>query len=134
MPRRRTILMSALALAGCATAPAAEPLAHEHRQATTVVVTLGALLPDPVARIPEMATVVWHNRTGVPLSLRVHGAPCPPCDTVLGFRQEGDGASCAAVAPGSVATLCFHEVGSFAYEAKAGAAIHRGTVVVEGAP
>jgi hypothetical protein len=132
-PRLRTSLCSLLLAVpplGCA---AAEPAPHVvHRHTTAVTVTDYGLLPEPVVLIPPFATVVWRNRGSAPLVLQVEGSACPGCDTVLGFSAASAGARSAAVAPGEVATLCFHDPGAFAFVARLGAIEHHGVIRVGG--
>jgi hypothetical protein len=74
--------------------------------------------------------VVWRNRSTQPAQIAVTAATCGSCETVMGFAPAEDGARSVAVAPGSVATLCFHRPGSFVFTATSGATELQGTIVV----
>lgn len=125
-----------LGLAACASGP--EPtdveIGHNHRITTLVTVTGDALLPGADVRIPAMSTVVWRNVAAVPLTIDVDSTTCASCETVLGFRSKERGAGCRAVAPGGVASLCFHEAGSFPFVVHLEDRELRGTIVVGAAP
>jgi hypothetical protein len=125
-----------LLLSSCTAAPASPSLAlsHRHRITTTLTVTEAAVLPSNDARIPVMSTLVWRNHTGQPLQIDIAAAACNDCDTVLGFTAAAAGARAIALAPGGVATLCFHDPGSFAYVTRTGSLVHDGTVHVEARP
>ncbi|MBL8756237.1 MAG: hypothetical protein JNK15_23280 [Planctomycetes bacterium] len=99
---------------------------------TTVTVTEAGVMPLADVRIPAFSTVVWRNAASVPLRIAIDAAACPDCETVLGFAGSAAGAHAAAVAPGQVATLCFHDAGTFPFVLQLGGREHRGTIVVEG--
>ncbi len=48
----------------------------------------------------------------------------------MGFAPDPDGARSVALAPGSVASICFHDEGSFPFVAKLGVGEQRGTITV----
>ncbi|MCA8949763.1 MAG: hypothetical protein KDE27_09690 [Planctomycetes bacterium] len=109
-----------LLFAGCAGAPDAEAMhdaARAHRYTATVTVTADALLPTADIAIPAFSTVLFRNGTEQTITVDVHAAACNDCDTVLGFEPSVDGVRSAPIAPGAVATLCFHEGGEFRYVA-----------------
>ena len=117
-----------LLLAACASeAPIQD---HSHRITTTVTITDRALLPAATVPIPLCSTVVWRDRSTQPAHIAVTAATCGSCETVMGFTPSDDGARSIAVAPGSVATLCFHQKGSFVFKAKTDATELQGTIVV----
>lgn len=134
-PRPLPLFLVALAVgASCASAPDEPAAVHSHRTTTTVTVTDAGLLPQPTVAIPVFSTVVWRNGGSQPLVVAIEAASCGDCETVLGFRAADHGARSVAIAPGSVASLCFHDAGRFAFTATVGATAHRGTIVVGGAP
>ena len=121
---------------GCAstpTAPAA-PAPHVHRITTTVSVTDDALLPRADVRIPNASTIVWRNRGNTPLHVDIDIVTCGGCETVMGFHGDPTGAHSTDVAPGAIATICFHQLGTFAFRARIGDHEHRGTITVAEAP
>ncbi|MBL8728278.1 MAG: hypothetical protein JNM25_07610 [Planctomycetes bacterium] len=118
-------------LAACATAPPA-PAVHRHTHTATLTVADTGLRPGPHVAIPTYATVVWRNDTATPIAIEVAAATCNDCDTVLGFAAGDGGASATEVAPGAVATLCFHDAGSFAFVVRGAGTEHRGTIDVGG--
>lgn len=129
-------LLIGLLLGGCAstpTAPAA-PAPHVHRITTTVSVTDDALLPHADVRIPNASTIVWRNRGSAPLHVDIDIVTCGGCETVMGFHGDPTGAHSTDVAPGAIATICFHQLGTFAFRARIGDHEHRGTITVAEAP
>ena len=128
-PRPRSPFAVLLSLAAsCSGTPA--PAVHEHTITTCVTVTDDALLPAPAVTIPAMSTVVWRNRSANELSIELDSASCPNCDTVFGFVPGEGGARSAKLAPGAVATLCFHALGTFPFVARTGGKEHRGSIEV----
>lgn len=117
-----------LLLAACASETPIQD--HAHRITTTVTITDSELLPTPTVPIPAFSTVVWRNRSTQPAQIAVTAATCGSCETVMGFAPSEAGARSVAVAPGAVATLCFHQQGHFAFVAKTGASELQGTIVV----
>ena len=117
-----------LLLAACASEPPIQD--HTHRITTTVTITDTQLLPMPTVPIPVFSTVVWRNRSSQPVQIAVLAATCGKCETVMGFAPAEDGARSVAVAPGAVATLCFHQQGNFVFAAKSDANELQGTIVV----
>jgi hypothetical protein len=65
------------------------------------------------------------------MAIEVEGAPCNECDTVLGFAAAGNGSRAVAIQPGEVATLCFHEAGTFAFKVRVDATERQGLVLVK---
>lgn len=128
-PMARHLLLALLC--GCATAPK-DTGHHAHAHTATITVTATGLQPGATVVVPTFATVVWQNRTGAPLEVAVDGAGCNDCDTVLGFAAAGQGARALAIAPGAVATLCFHDAGSFGFVARGDAGEWRGAIEVGG--
>jgi hypothetical protein len=120
-----------LFLAGCTTRPDTAPGTsdHVHRITTTVTVTDAAVLPTADVDIPVFSTVVWRNRGSSPMHVDIAAAACGRCETVLGFEPTAAGARSLPIAPGSVATICFHERGDFPFVVS-GAREHRGTIRV----
>lgn len=137
MRRSRSLPLIALAMTtavgGCA-GPPPTPAGHLHTHTATVTVTDTALLPDPAVSIPTFATIVWRNQATAPLVIEVTAATCHQCDTVMGFANVATGARSVTVAPGGIATLCFHDAGTFGYEARVGAATHDGVIQVGAKP
>lgn len=133
-PARRPIaaLLTTALLASCGAAP--EPIGHVHRFTTMVTVTDQALLPAASVSIPAFSTVVFRNRSAHTMSIEIESAACPSCDTVLGFAAGANGARSTDIAPGAVATLCFHAPGTFPFLAHVGGTEHRGKIEVGGAP
>lgn len=127
-PATTALVLLALGTTACSTPP--PPVGHVHRHSATVIVTEAELLPSPAITIPAFATVVWRNRSAQPMTVEVAAAACPECDTVLAFTAGERGARSTRIAPGAVATLCFHEPGMFAFTAQLGDVTHRGTVEV----
>ena len=119
-------------LFGCTSTPGPQPtgLSHRHRITTTLTVTADSVLPASEIRIPVMSTLVWRNRTDLPLQIDIASAACNQCDTVLGFTKVGTGARAIALAPGGIATLCFHDAGVFAYTTQSGDRVLEGTIAV----
>ncbi len=76
---------------------------------------------------------MWRNGGGGPLQVDIDAAACGECETVLGFHPGEHGARSVAIAPGSVATICFHDQGVFPFVARLGGNGLRGTIRV-GAP
>ncbi|HEX5054475.1 MAG TPA: hypothetical protein VFZ65_22035 [Planctomycetota bacterium] len=125
---RRFLALVTVAATACQGAPT--PPEPVHQQTVMLTVTDTELRPEPLVVIPTFATVVWRNAGSQPMSIDVGGATCNDCDTVLGFEPAARGARAPAIAPGDVATLCFHEAGSFAFVARVGSTEHRGVVQV----
>jgi hypothetical protein len=121
---------------GCASAPAesAAPAPHVHRITTTVSVTDDALLPHADVRIPDASTIVWRNRGSAPLHVDIDIVTCGGCETVMGFHGDPKGAHSTDIAPGAIATICFHQLGTFGFTARIGDHEHRGTITVTEAP
>lgn len=127
--------LSLLALgAAGACKSAADPADHDHNHRYTTMVTIAddRLLPAAEVAIPAFATVLWRNNTASPVEVAVEKALCNACDTVLGFAAVDGGVQSAPIAPGAVATLCFHEPGEFAFTVAGAGAPRRGTVHVGG--
>ena len=133
-PRSRRCRLASFGLilaAGCASAPdETTPRAHVHRVTTTVSVTDDALLPRADVHIPNASTIVWRNRGTAPLHVDIDIVTCGGCETVMGFHGDPTGAHSTEVAPGAIATICFHKLGTFAYRARIGDHEHRGTITV----
>jgi hypothetical protein len=51
---------------------------------------------------------------------------------VLGFEPTKDGARSAAIGPGGLATLCFHDAGTYAFVAVQNGVEQRGSIEVGG--
>ena len=122
----------ALLTAACGTAP--EPAGHVHCFTTTITVTADALLPASTVSIPAMSTVVWRNKSPQDLTIEFQSMSCPGCDTVFAFAAGPNGARAATIAPGAVATMCFHEAGSYPFVVHAGGRDRTGAIEVGGAP
>jgi hypothetical protein len=129
--RRHAFVWSAL-LAACTTRP--EPATgtadHVHRVTTTITLTDTAVLPSPTVDIPNLSTVVWRNRGTAPVQVEIAATTCGGCETVLGFAPAANGARSVAIAPGCVASICFHVQGSFPFVARSGDRDQRGTIRV----
>ena len=115
-------------LTACKSEPAPDPT---HRYTTMLTVTDDGLLPEPTVTVPVFSTVVWRNRGSKPMAIEVEGAPYNECDTVLGFAAAGNGSRAAAIQPGEVATLCFHEAGTFPFKVRVDATERQGFVLVK---
>lgn len=135
-PRLASLPLGLFLFGACASAPteSAPPPPHVHRITTTVSVTDDALLPDADVRIPNASTVVWRNRGSAPLHVDIDIVTCGGCETVMGFHGDPTGAHSTDVAPGAIATICFHQLGTFAFRARIGDHEHRGTITVAEAP
>lgn len=128
------LFLVALALvASCAANPGSVDGDHTHRVTTTVTVTDQAILPTANVEIPAFSSVVWRNRGSAPLEVAIEATSCGTCETVLGFAPAAHGVRSVAIAPGSVATICFHEVGRFPFVTRIGSDERRGEIVVGGA-
>lgn len=127
------LFLATLAFASCATAPEQPQADHSHRITTTVTVTDAALLPAATVAIPAFSSVVWRNRGSQPLEVAIDGTSCGTCETILGFAPAEHGVRSVAIAPGAVASICFHEVGKFPFVTRLGGAERRGEIVVGGA-
>jgi hypothetical protein len=131
-PPHATALTVALAVCAINDAPVQSPMDHGHRFTTTVTVTDTELRPAPSIDIPAFSTVVWRNRSSQPLQVEVDAVTCGSCETVLGFQPSDAGARSLTIAPGSVATLCFHAAGRFHYVAHVGSNDLDGSIEVGG--
>lgn len=125
-------LLGLAVAAACGAGP--EPKGHVHRFSTTVTVTDDALLPHATVTIPAFSTVVWRNRSAHEMSIELDAATCPSCDTVYGFTAGPSGARAATIAPGAIATLCFHAPGTFPFVARTNGKDLRGAIEVGSAP
>ena len=135
MNRTHLAPVAMLCLLGCrSTSPVDPAVPHVHRITTMVSISDADVLPGFDVVIPVQSTVVWRNQGQVPLRIDVQAVSCGKCETVLGFRTAAHGAQSVAIAPGSVATLCFHELGAFPYTAQLGGVTHRGTIAVVEVP
>lgn len=137
MPRSHPTPLRLLALllfsASCSSPPPAVA-DHRHRTTTTLTITAAAVLPMATVTIPAWSSVVWRNRGDQPLEVSIRAAACPACETVMGFAAAADGARSIAIAPGAVASICFHDVGTFPFVATLGGVTHRGEIRVAEAP
>lgn len=131
MTRSTSILLAAFTFAACAGRPAAP---HVHVHATVVTVSDAGLQPAATVSIPTYATVVWRNGGNAPLQVDIDAAICGDCETVVGFRPRPPGSQAPAIPAGGVATMCFHDAGTFAFTATLADRTHRGTITVGGAP
>lgn len=132
-PSSLPLFLVALALVASCAATADHSADHTHRITTTVTVTDAAILPTAEVEIPVFSSVVWRNRGSAPLEVAIEATSCGTCETVLGFAPADHGVRSVAIAPGSVATICFHELGRFAFVTKIGGNERRGEIVVGGA-
>ena len=83
----------------------------------------------------SFATVVFRNgldQGDLEITLERQIGACQGCSTLLRFRQEGAVAVARSLPPQSVATICFHEPGVFAFVARSSAGEQRGRVLVGG--
>jgi hypothetical protein len=126
------LLAAAAVAAGCGSAPPDGSAEHRHRTTTTLTVTDDAILPSARVVIPTFSSVVWRNRASVPLEVTIDATTCGRCDTVLGFTPSPNGARCTAIAPGSVASICFHADGTFPFKTRLGGSERTGEIVVGG--
>lgn len=117
---------------GCSTPPHETGLPHSHRSSITATITADAVLPTETITIPSFSAVVWRNRAGNSAAITIHTASCGTCETILGFQPVPQGARAAAVRPESVASICFHDAGTFHYTVEVGGRTLQGTIVVEG--
>jgi hypothetical protein len=54
---------------------------------------------------------------------------------VLGFAPGPNGARSLPIAPGGIATLCFHDAGTFPFTARlGGVTVHTGSITVQEEP
>lgn len=101
---------------------------------TTVSVGNRGVAPHADVHIPVLSTLVWRNLGDAPLTVEIELTTCGKCETVLGFSPGPNGAKSLPIAPGAVATICFHQVGTFPYTVRLGESEHRGSVTVQEEP
>ncbi len=110
-----SFLIGILIMGGCATVDPVE---------TSPMVVL-SVDPDGVhpkdLEIPVFSSVAWFNNTGedgskIYVFIDRSITNSQPCSTLLGFANEGDGASTPEGVKGSQwAVMCFHEPGEYTY-------------------
>lgn len=132
----RAGLFLALAFwSACAEAPPPlDPPIHQHRVTTTVSIGDGGVAPRADVRIPVLSTIVWRNLGAAPATIEIELATCGRCETVLGFAPGPNGARSLPIAPGGIATLCFHDTGTFPFTARLGDTVHTGSITVQEEP
>ncbi|MEZ6038402.1 MAG: hypothetical protein R3F29_13040 [Planctomycetota bacterium] len=131
LPLRLALTALAAAVAACSSAPPQPPAPNRpHLHTATVSITGEALLPAAKVSVPAMSTVVFRNRTAQPFAVDIDQVVCQRCDTVLGFEPAGGGARCDTGAAHGVATLCFHDPGTFPFVVTVGDRTFDGIVEV----
>lgn len=121
-----------LLLAACAAAPLPQT---PHVSSLTVSASENGLRPAGDVAIEQFGTVVFRNarRQGaIEVAIEREFAPSANCSTTLQFAAKGDQSVSLPLDPGGVATLCFHEPGTFPFEIATPEGPLRGTVVVGG--
>jgi len=126
-------LIIATVLGGCSSV---QPSTHVLAAAETVTVTDGALLPSNELHLPQYGSVVFRNGRGsgdIEVALDRELGASQRCATTLHFEAVGHGAVARALPPHGIATICFHEPGTFPFVVRSAGGELRGTVVVGGA-
>ena len=109
-----SFLIGFLILGGCATVDPVE---------TSPMVVL-SVDPDGVhpkdLEIPVFSSVAWFNNIGKASKIQIFIdrsiTASQPCSTLLGFSNDGDGASTpAGIEDSQWAVMCFHEPGEYTY-------------------
>lgn len=125
----RSLLVSLVLAAGCATAPPAG-IDPTHRQTTTIRLVDGGLRPAGDVTIPAMSSVVFHNATGRAAVVAIETATCFACETVVGFEPAAGGVRSVSIPPDGVASICFHEPGRHAFAFASAGNDQRGLIAV----
>lgn len=122
------------ALASWSACAGTPPPIHQYRVTTTVSIGSFGVAPRTDVQIPVLSTVVWRNLGAAPVTVEIELATCGRCETVLGFAPGPNGARSVPIAPGGIATLCFHDAGTFPFTARLGDTVHTGTITVQEEP
>ena len=138
-PGRRGAVLLSCALPWFATACAAPaaPAVHEHFATATVSVTEQGLQPADAVVLPAFGVVVWRNALPAgAITIEVESAfpLCEQCSTVVNFESVDDHSRSSPVAPQAIASLCFHQAGTFRYVVHTPAGDRPGSVRIGGAP
>ncbi|MFO1032121.1 MAG: hypothetical protein U1F60_13670 [Planctomycetota bacterium] len=132
---RAGLFFSLASWSGCASAPPPlEPPTHQHRVTTTVSIGDHGVAPRAEVQIPVLSTIVWRNLGAAPATVEIELTTCGRCETVLGFAPGPNGARSLPIAPGGIATICFHETGTFPFTARLGDTVHTGSITVQEEP
>lgn len=132
---RAGLFLALASWSACAGAPPPlEPPTHQHRVTTTVSIGSSGVAPRAQVQIPVLSTIVWRNLGAEPLTVEIQLATCGRCETVLGFAPGPNGARSLPIAPGGIATLCFHDAGTFPFTARLGDTVHTGSITVQEEP
>lgn len=132
---RAGLLLSLASWSACVDAPPTlEPPTHQHRVTTTVSIGDQGVAPRAEVRIPVLSTIVWRNLGAAPALVEIELATCGRCETVLGFAPGPNGARSLPIAPGGIATICFHDAGTFPFTARLGDTVHTGSITVQEEP
>jgi hypothetical protein len=129
-PRAASASIVAAVLCGCSSV---QPSTHVLAAAETVTVTDGALLPSAELHIPQYASVVFRNERGagdIEVALDRELGQSQGCATTLHFEAVGHGAVARALPPHGIATICFHEAGTFPFVVRTAAGELHGSIVV----
>jgi ABC-type transporter lipoprotein component MlaA len=129
-PLRRTAAAALLAILGaCSVAPTAHP---DRSASVTLTLTAAGLQPQPNVRLPQFGTLVFRNQRGEPVDVSVARpfAPSANCSTALHFAADGAMSVAHGVRGDNLASLCFHEAGTFPFVISDGKTQWRGIVEV----
>lgn len=123
-------LLAAVAASGCVATPAP---ADVHAIAETITVGDGGLQPAAEVQVPTFGSVLFRNgRTaGIEVELARPVGASASCATTLHFADASAHAQ-AAIAPGGIAAICFHEAGTFPFAVRSADREWRGVVRVGG--
>lgn len=130
MPR---LSLLPLLLAACAAPTPATP----HVAAETVTITENGLLPGPTIRVPRFGAVLFQNATKTAtceVTVDRPLAPTKACSTTLGFAEHGLRTRTEALPPRGIASLCFHDEGTFPFAVVVDGRSFDGAIVVGGRP
>lgn len=131
MPRLSQLLP--LLLAACVSPPPATP----HLAADTLTITADGLRPGPTLRVPRFGAVVFRNAepaSTAEVTVDRPLAPTEACASTLGFDDHGEHSRTQPLPPRGLASLCFHDEGTFAFSVAIGGRTFEGTIVVGGRP
>lgn len=132
MPRL-SLLPQIFLLAACAAPTPATP----HVAAETVTITDTGLLPAPTVHVPRFGAVLFRNAApSATCEVTVDRplAPTRACSTTLGFADHGLRTRTEPLPPRGIASLCFHDEGTFPFAVVVGGRTFEGTIVVGGRP
>jgi hypothetical protein len=120
-------------MAACAGSPLPE---NPHFSSQTVTVTDRGLQPGAELAIADFGTVVFRNGRSagdVAIAIARPFEPSAQCSTTLQFFAQESQSVSLPLSPHGVASICFHESGSFPFVVTTPEGELRGTVIVGGA-